>query len=410
MLLLASCQSPTAPDVADLAITGVTVIDASGSRQNQTVVVEGGIVSAVQAVAEGPYPAKQVIDGRGRFLIPGLWDMHVHITYEPALTELMPDLFLSYGITSVRDTGALLHEIAPEVARWRAPGAVAPRLFYSGPLLDGGKVVYDGDSRPEIGVGNPDVGTARARVAGLKDSGVDFVKIYELVSPEVFAALVAAAREAGLPIASHVPLSVSVEEAGPQVDSMEHLRNIELGCAETAVVQLDERRARLEQPGAISGYDLRRGLHAEHHARARMAIDQATCDRVIASLASTIQVPTLRLNTFAVHPAFTRDGWADHLDRFPAALRSSWHAAAQGWAARAASMDPSAARWSLDLVKMLHDAGVPIGAGTDTPIGSAIPGYSLHSELEILVAAGLTPLEAIVAATVRPAEFFALRG
>ena len=156
----------------DLAITDVTVIDAvGGSRAQQTVLIRGERIVDVLGPGEQVPDAQKVLDGGGKFLIPGLWDMHVHITYEPDLTAAMPDLFLSYGITSVRDTGALLDKIEPEVARWRAPDAVAPRLFFAGPLLDGAKVVYNGNARPEIGIANPTEETAQTQHRGSQGGG-----------------------------------------------------------------------------------------------------------------------------------------------------------------------------------------------------------------------------------------------
>ena len=413
LLALASCQQSTqTPTIsADLLIRNVTLVDsADGLRANQDIWVSGDRVLGVEPTGSAvrSIEAATVIDGTGKFLIPGLWDMHVHITYEPAISDAMPDLFLSYGITSVRDTGALLDNIAPHVSKWRAPGAVAPRLYYSGPLLDGANVVYDGDSRPEIGIANATVEQARANIARLQAAGVDFVKVYELVQPEVFSALVNAARDAELPIASHVPLALTANVAGPQVDSMEHLRNIELACAADADVRLLERRKRIQAPGELSGYALRRALHAEYHTSARANIDDAKCDVVIASLLNTIQVPTLRLNTIVDYQPYDRADWLAHVQRLPEAAREPWATAAERWAQIKNTMDPASGRWSLSLVQRLYKAGVPIGAGTDTPIGSALPGYSLHTELERLVDSGLPPLEALKAATVRPAEFFGI--
>lgn len=412
-LAVTGCQqSSSAPaTTADLLIQNVTLVDsASGQRANQDIWVSGDQVMGVQASggSDKTIEATTVIDGTGKFLIPGLWDMHVHVTYEPAISDAMPDLFLSYGITSVRDTGALMDKIAPHVAKWRAPGAVAPRLYYSGPLLDGSNVVYDGDSRPEIGIANATVEQARANIVRLKAAGVDFVKVYELVEPKVFGALVNAARDAQLPIASHVPLALTANVAGPQVDSMEHLRNIELACATDAEAQVVERRKRIQAPGELSGYALRRALHAEYHTSARANIDEAKCDAVIASLMNTIQVPTLRLNTIVDYQPYDREDWVAHVQRLPEAARDTWTAAAARWADIKGTLDPASGRWSLSLVQRLYKAGVPIGAGTDTPIGSALPGYSLHTELERLVDAGLPPREALKAATVRPAEFFGI--
>lgn len=413
LLAVASCQqsNPASGVTADLLIQNVTLVDsASGLRANQDIWVSGDKVVGVATAGSTSQnvEAHRVIDGTGKFLIPGLWDMHVHVTYEPAISDAMASLFLSYGITSVRDTGALMENIAPHVAKWRAPGAVAPRLYYSGPLLDGANVVYDGDSRPEIGIANATVAQARANIARLKAAGVDFVKVYELVQPDVFAALVSAARDAELPIASHVPLALTANVAGPQVDSMEHLRNIELACAADAEAKVLERRERIQAPGELSGYALRRALHAEYHTSARANIDDAKCDAVIASLLNTIQVPTLRLNTIVDYQPYDRADWFAHVQRLPKPARDTWTAAAASWAEIAKTMNPDSGRWSLSLVERLYKAGVPIGAGTDTPIGSALPGYSLHTELERLVDAGLPPLEALKAATVRPAEFFGI--
>jgi imidazolonepropionase-like amidohydrolase len=125
-------------------------------------------------------------------------------------------------------------------------------------------------------------------------------------------------------------------------------------------------------------------------------------------MTSTIQVPTLRLNSFALHPAFIDDEWFDALDGAPDAIAESWSAAGRSWRAEPQAQDTAFAAWSLRLVGDMHARNIPIGAGTDTPINYSLPGYALHTELEMLVRAGLGPLEAIRAATVRPAEFFGL--
>jgi len=123
---------------------------------------------------------------------------------------------------------------------------------------------------------------------------------------------------------------------------------------------------------------------------------------------STIQVPTLRLNAQSLQSPFRRSDWDELLEKLPTDVRADWGAATEASRQSQRTPDTTYAAWSLFLVGLMHEAGVPIGAGTDTPIGSAGPGYSLHSELEMLVRAGLSPLEALEAATVRPAEFFGL--
>ena len=419
LVLLTGCGAPSAiiesaqtssadHAIADYAITGVTVIDAeNGTRTSQTVLLKGDKILAVQPSTEleASFSAGETIDGTGKYLIPGLWDMHVHITYEPELTEAMPELFLKYGITSVRDTGGLLANLLPEVTRWREPGARAPRIFFSGPLLDGGTVVYDGGIVPEIGTANATPEMAEANIEKLKAAGVDFIKTYELITPEVFRVLTKAARDAGLPIASHVPLMMPAREAGPLVDSMEHLRNIELDCAANANALLEARQAAIASPGDQPGITLRRDIHSDQRPKAIENYSQAACDQVIDALANTIQVPTLRLNTSALYQPYNRPDWQAAVQELPIASQQKWLDTGKKWAEQRPSMPTQNGEFSLALVGLLHEAGVPIGAGTDTPIGSALPGYSLHTELERLVEAGLSPMAALKAATIEPARF-----
>ncbi len=407
--LLVGCGGP-APTAT--AITNVTVIDAvNGVREHQTVVFDGDEIIAVVS-GDTDVAVAHLIDGDGKYLIPGLWDFHVHLTYDDRFTEAMPELFLSYGITSVRDTGGLMHKILPVVAKMRAEDALAPRVFFSGPLLDGNFVVYDGISRPEIGTRNATPDDAKAMVAELKSQDVDFIKIYELVTADVFAAMVEAANEHQLPIDSHVPLSMRASSAGPNVDSIEHLRNIELDCASNAPELHEIRLAALRNPDDLPGFELRASLHNLQRIPAINQYDEARCDRTIATLTSTTQVPTLRLNGLSLVPPYTRDDWEDALARIPADAHDDWSTVSKARPYDASDTNGDFlkfAEWSVFLVERMHNQGVPIAAGTDTPIGLSVPGYSLHSELEMLVRAGLSPLEAIGAATVKPAEYFSLQ-
>ena len=309
---------------------------------------------------------------------------------------------------SVRDTGGLMAKMAPVVARMRADGAIAPRVFFSGPLLDGVPVVYDGVDAPEIGVENATVESARLRVANLKSQGVDFIKIYEMVSPEVFAALVEAAGAHDLPIAAHVPLSMRASTAGPHVNSMEHLRNVELDCAGNAPELLETRLEHLSSGKESSGMKLRTGLHSLQRLDAVAALDEERCADVLQALRNTIQVPTARLNALSMFPVSERDDWAAALAEMPEAVREEWSAPSPRTSPDPQQRDLRFSQYTVDMIGRMRQAGVPIGAGTDTPIALAIPGYSLHNELEILVAAGLTPREALGAATVQPAKFFSL--
>jgi len=406
-LALAGCtDSPRT-----IAIENVTVVDpVSGAAEAQRVVVADGVIVDVSPMSGPGMEATERVDASGQYLIPGLWDMHVHFLYDAALTASMPDLFLDYGITSVRDTGGDLAQMSALTESLESSSEPAPTVYFSGPLLDGRFVVYDGGDpgRPKLGTAIPDADTARAYVSTLTAAGADFIKIYELVDPGVYEVLAATARDAGLPIASHVPLLMTADSAGPLADSMEHLRNLELACAADWQDLLEIRRQTISSFVEGRGYDLRRTLHELQRLPAIAAYDETRCDAVLKALTDTIQVPTLRLNTVATVLPFTDPDWPDALAQLPDSVRRSWQTRADQMQKSAALADHAFAHWSLFLISRLKANGVPIGAGTDTPIGIGIPGWSLHTELELLVRSGLTPLEALGAATVQPARFFHL--
>ena len=130
---------------------------------------------------------------------------------------------------------------------------------------------------------------------------------------------------------------------------------------------------------------------------------------MIDSLVNTIQVPTLRLNTIVRHSPLQRLDWQEHLGGLPDDVSGRWLDTAKHFAERPPELGNQMSNWSLALANEMQRHGMPIGAGTDTPIGQAIPGYSLHTELERLVDVGLTPLQALGAATIQPAHFFRQR-
>ncbi|GAB5414382.1 MAG: hypothetical protein Cons2KO_19850 [Congregibacter sp.] len=403
----------------DLLIRQVTPIDpVLGALEIQDVMIRGGKIAAMGGSdgarrSEGRGEGATInrngdqkskvdeLDGRGKFLIPGLWDMHVHFTYDARLTTPMAALFTRYGITSVRDTGGVLEKVLA-VQEELAANSTAPRLYFSGPLLDGERVVYDGHGVPELGVAVPTVEEAYRRVDELAAAGASFIKIYEMVSPEVFHALAERAAIHGLPIAAHVPLSMRAVDAGPRVDSIEHMRNLEFACAAESDVLHRERQDSLSAKPETSNYALRASIHKAQRDRAFSKQDPERCEALLSALRDTIQVPTIRLVAMTQFPPFESPGWEEALNQLPAALKAEWQRAPE-------FMDPrtfrSSGEWALDFVRKLHAADVPIGAGTDTPIGWSVPGYSLHRELQILTRAGLSNLNALAAATVVPAQF-----
>ena len=399
-----------APEPIDLALTNVTVIDAmTPVRRNQTVLIDDGrIIDIVDSDTAPEMPASEQIDASGQYLIPGLWDFHVHFTFDKRFTDAMAGLFLYHGITNVRDTGGLLEDLLPVVDTLRSAGSDAPNIWYSGPLLDGKDVVYDGVNFPGLGIANPTPESARANIAEIHAAGASFLKIYEMVTPEVFAAIVQEAGARNLPIDGHVPLSMRARDVAPQVQSLEHLRNYEMDCVRDPKAWLAVRQEELANLGNEPGNVLRSRLHRLQRLPAITSEDADVCAETTEALKATITVPTLRMNSMDLYVPFDRDDFDQAMDLIPASVSEEWRLARDELEASEKPVDTTFAEWSLRRTGELHAAGAPIAAGTDTPIGWSIPGYSLHTELEQYVEVGMTPLEALHSATVKPAEFFGL--
>jgi imidazolonepropionase-like amidohydrolase len=400
-LLLLLARTASAPDTgaaAPLAFTHVTVIDpASGAvRRDMTVLVEGSRISGVRpdsATGIVALPANsREIDARGKFLIPGLWDMHVHALFGdwvPGGREVILPLLLANGITGARDMGSDLEPILQaREATARGPW-IGPRLVVSGPMLDGPKPQFPAS----IAVATPEDG--RRAVAMLQGRGVDFIKLQSLVPREAYFAIADECRRRGMTFVGHVPDAIRASEASNAGQkSFEHLIGVFEGSTPAAFE--DELLKGPKGPAKfLAGYDA--GREAE----------------LIALLAKnrTWQCPTL---------LWEYGGWlVDVVDvtkypelRYaPAAWREKTWPRFKSDMVKSYITDPLPVRqkWvehELGIVARLHEAGVPMLAGTDAPPGvGVVPGMSLHRELARFVAAGLSPLEALQTATINPATF-----
>jgi hypothetical protein len=170
-----SCAEKKEIIPAHLAITNITIVDAENEPQaGMTVLVKDERIIAIGADLEVGGNTT-VIDGTGMFLMPGLWDFHVHLTFDSLITPSMYDLFIANGITSIRDTGGLLEKMLPMKEQAERDPDKYPRLKWAGPLLDGKSVVYDGSNpnNPEIGVGIESEAAAREMIGQLERAGVD---------------------------------------------------------------------------------------------------------------------------------------------------------------------------------------------------------------------------------------------
>jgi imidazolonepropionase-like amidohydrolase len=335
-----------------LVIAHVTVIDCTGAaaKPNSTVLVTGGLISAVGPSETVTIPSgARVIDATGKFLIPGLWDMHGHLT--DATEDAFPLLIMN-GVTGVRDMGGDLAQID----RWRSEinngTRVGPHIIRAGPFVDGPKQGVTN----RLTVRTPE--EARQAVHTLKAKGVDFIKVHNALPRDAFFALMDEARKEHIPVAVHLPQGVSSAEASDAgAASLEHIETIN----ESALWRKGATAKTVEQ-----AVDENLG-----------PAGQELFQRFVKN--GTWYVPTL----VAYERGFVL--WSND----PESLIPRMNVQAK----------------QIELVRMMHKAGVQIMAGTDFSDWALVPGIDLHNELALLVEAGFTPLEALQAATLNPAKF-----
>ena len=401
-----------------IIIKHATLVDAANPvRENMTVVLQDDVIQLIAESGSVMIDAQEdtIVDARGKFLIPGLWDAHVHLTFIPELDyKTAYDLFLANGITSIRDTGAVLSKLQPAIDYANGNPDKTPRLFYSGPLIDGSLRVYKGKEAgfPELSIGVDENTDSKAVVNGLLNQGVSFLKTYEMLSAKTFLGLLAIAKEKNLRVTGHIPLSIDLIEAiDAGLGGMQHIRNLDLACANNAEEILAQRQALLKNKDSLPGSALRSKIHQLQRFVAIGNLDEERCNKVIRHLAANnvFQTPTLTINTLDSKRFYADQEWRDTYQFLPKTLQKSWYIGSIDMAKEEVSEnDKIFEDWSMKIVGLFNKNGVKIIAGTDTPIGFLTPGYSLHKELELLVEAGLTPLQALRSATITPAEFFNL--
>ena len=400
---------------AGIVIENITLIDAkNGTRTNQTVSIENGVIQSIGS-AKLDMEESQIIDGEGKYLIPGLWDAHVHLTFIPEIDhETHFKLYLKNGVTSIRDTGAILSKLQPSLNFIEENPNTTPRLFYAGPLIDGADRVYKGmePGFPNLSIGIDETSNIPEVVDGLLKEGVTFLKSYEMLTKETYLELLKVAGQNGLRVTGHVPLSIDLEEAiEAGLGGMQHVRNMDLACAKDADNLLDDRQVSLENEASIAGSALRTHIHSSQRYYAIDNTDDERCLRIIMKLSEygVFQTPTLTINTFDSRRFYADPKWRETYQDLPEAAENNWM---QG-SLKLANIDVTENAkkfdaWSLSLVNKMHQEGVKIIAGTDTPIGYLTPGYSLHKELELLSEAGLSNMDVLRSATITPAEFFGM--
>lgn len=358
-----------------VVVSGVSLVDVASGHAvpGMTVVIRGDRIEAVGTAASTPAPrGAQVVDGRGGFLIPGLWDMHVHLSY--ARASALPAL-VANGVTTVRDLGSSL----PELEEWRrqmAAGRLAgPRVLRAGPMLNGQEF-----NPFQIAVANE--AEARAAVRVLHRIGADVIKLHRRTSREAYFAIADEAKRLSLPFVGHVPMTVTPAEASDAGQAtLEHVETLFEGTFSAAITGRDPIQAMAEWL-------------------------RSDADRLFAMFVAngTFVTPTL----VAWRGLFdTIDAGGSHrLDAYMAAsARKARQQVLKTTDAAALAEQRARLQQAYKVVAAMHRAGVSLLAGTDLSV-VVHPGFSVHQELAELVQAGLSPVEALRTATVNPARLF----
>lgn len=361
---VATTTVPRAHDASATAFVGVHLVPMDSERivARQTVLVRAGRIAAIGPVAETPVPeGAQVIDGTGRYLMPGLADMHVHM-FDP--DEMI--LYLANGITTVRN----LHG-TPTHLRWRdslsTEAMLGPRLFTSGPIIDG-----DPPTRGTNKVIRTPAEAAQI-VRAQKQAGYDYIKIYDNVPRDLYEVLLATARQQDIPVVGHLPTPVGLTgllEAKHQ-KAIEHVEEL--------------------LPFFDDGRDTTNAT-ATARALARQGVWLGPTIAVLMWPFRQAEPAIYELPERRYMRPETMEAWR--------------------WATSPTTLPPGASRvrerrWQFALLftKHFHEAGGQLLAGSDAPIPTMIPGFSLIHELRAFVEAGLSPYEALATATRNPARF-----
>lgn len=392
LLLLAAslCAAQT------IAIRNVTIIDViAGTPRRGNIVISGSRIIGVGPNVRMPAKAK-IVNGAGKFVIPGLWDMHVHL-WE---SEPMFNLYTAHGITGIRDMGSTYER----TRKWakEALAGTGPRVFTSGMPVDGPK--SEASKFPVFrAAGGAD---GRRAADWLDDQGVDFIKVLSTLDRDAYIALAQRARVRRAVFAGHVPESVSVGEAiDARQRSMEHLFGVALACSS------EERDLRSRRADAISRGDNK--AIREVRERTYETFSESKCKDLFRSMARTgmWQTPTLTLRQRLALIGLEQLASDPLLKSVPKAVCKTWKDPREALKdATADTLDRFRADYDFHrrLVGLLHRTGVDLLAGTDTGDDYVIPGAALHDELALLVDAGLTPAEALRTATINPVRYFNL--
>jgi len=409
--ILSTLTGVAAPQSGDLAITHVTIINPGTAKPqlDMTLLTHGRDIVSVGKTKNLKVPASvKVIDGTGKFVIPGLWDMHVH--FRDADRDLKMDV--ANGVLGIRNMGGVAKEVFPLRDAIASGQRMGPKIVACGPIIDG----PDSWSNPQFTISVNTADEARSAVVSLKQQSTDCIKVYDGLSLDSYYAILDEAKKLGLPVVGHLPRGITIAEASNAGQrSLEH--GIALAGGSTNESELVKR-----------GLDLsafQEALRTKNFALipAKIARDNTMMlDTFSQERADTTYRLLVRNNTFITPTLVTQRSltFIDDLNAKPdprmqyvSVEELQWWKPENGLLSKYRTPEYIVMK-KREYAKMLEEVhraqalGVLLLAGTDITIPYTYPGFSLHDELGLFVEAGLTPMQALETATTNPAQLLGL--
>ena len=400
-LTISTCK-PT--EQADLIISNTNVIDVIQGKTitGQDVIINGDMIQSIKPHGESRLRSKNLINGEGKYLIPGLWDMHVHT----GDADIFFPLYVANGITGVRDTGGGLEQSTgnlsvkfEKLCGWRdevlSGKRLGPEMILAGSMIDGSPPVWPGT------ISVTDSQSIYAAVQAQKKLGVDFIKVYHNLNLAQLTEVAQIAKEQHIRFAGHVPLS------SPPLETLLYASNLGISSIEHLI----------QVQGAIADKIVPLNSYKEAGFAARDVIGQIDLEKEKKLYDTFIKNNTWLTPTVSIWWGVGQldqeheevfENWLQYIPKY---ISNEWernpfqdaqlidHSPTDYETFREATLSMA------KVAKRMYDSGVNIMAGSDSANPMIIPGYGLHKELELLVEGGFSPIEALRLATINPAKF-----
>ena len=414
ILLFAGIAPPLTAQTTTLIIRNAQIIDVKKGtliNKNRDLLIRDERIVDIKPAGKISTDSAIVFDAEGKFLLPGLWDMHTHpddpelwwMKPDEAQRELLLPLFVLNGVTGTRDMAGDLDLVKSWRKKISEGSLIGPEIVAAGPLLDGAEAMWDGSVSIE------NTGEVKSIVDSLVTSGVDFLKVYSGLSRDVFFALCDYAKEVNMPVAGHIPDDVTTAEgAEAGMICQEHLLGILVECSR---LEDEIRNDKIDYGSAESGVD-------KHYIRNRLIMDtydEAKAKKLFRQYVKyeTWHTPTISMwykNAYYEEEILKDEPLFKYLPKY---LRKYWqpdiNAHLKNRHPKVVATKKRQVEFYLKIIAQMHEAGVKLLTGTDVGANPlCLPGIGVHNELSLFVEAGLSPAEALRAATIHPVEFLQL--